>query len=83
MKNYTLFEEAMNAFNKLAKISLKALIPYAKHTGNCSSTCPSCALKDAYWKVSGMTTTIPKPIKAIVRRKAGEGKQDFGTIPRS
>ena len=58
---YELFEEAMDAFSKLAKVALEALRPYKDHVGSCSTACPSCRLKACYFKIKSMTTEIPKP----------------------
>ena len=53
-----LFEDAMKEFSKLAEISLEALHPFKNHSAACSTSCPSCRLRDYYWRVSDMVTVF-------------------------
>lgn len=60
-KEYKLFEESMYNFSDLAEMVLKYLKPFEYHgrMGTCSTGCPTCRVKDCYWKVKNMVTEWP------------------------
>lgn len=56
---YTLYKEAMDEWQKVMELSLEALAPFKQHIGNCSTSCPSCRLRQYYFKIEALGTKIP------------------------